>query len=225
MTRTGVFLRVFTAACLASALLSGCNKAPKGLEPDKFVSVTPETQHGIPGALLQKSIKVELLSRPKPGLLGGKGEPHPIAGMRLIVTPADPSSGTKAIPPEGVTDAGGNFECDVQLGAAFGDHYLDVACEDAPEIRKRIRFVSGVTVENGRQEIAAGDSLPKPIRIKLTGAEGQPLVDEPVFFTLAKQPGKSGKVTKSLVKTDTNGVAEVGLKTDDSATGVYEVRA
>jgi len=225
MARNGVFLRVFTAAFLASALLSGCDKVPKGLEPDKIVSVTPETQHGLPGALLQKSIKVELLSRPKPGLLGGKGEPHPIAGMRLTVTPSDPSCGTQAMPPQGVTDAGGNFECDVQLGTAFGDHYLDIACEDAPEIRKRIRFVSGVTVENGRQEIAAGDALPKPIRIKLTGAEGQPLVDEPVFFTLAKQPGKGGKVTKSLVKTDTNGVAEVGLKTDDSATGVYEVRA
>lgn len=205
--------------------MSGCGPSPKGLEPDKIVSVTSETQHGTPGSLIRKSVRVEVLSKPRAGFFGGTGEPFPVAGTKLIVTPVDSATGIKALPSEGVTDAGGNFECDVQLGPAFGDHYLDIACEETPEIRKRIRFISGVTVENAKQEVSAGEILPKPIRIILTGTGGQPLANEPVYFTLSKQPGKNGRLSKNLVKTDTNGVAEVGLKTDDSATGVYEVRA
>lgn len=225
MTQTGSLLRLSPALLASLLLFAGCNRSPRGLEPDKIVSITAETQHGAPGALLQKCIKVEVLSKPQQGLLGGTGEPHAVAGTKLIVTPVDPASGTRALPAQGVTDAGGNCEFDVQLGTAFGDHYLDISCEEAPEIRKRIRFIAGVLVENARQEVAAGDLLPKPIRVLLSGPDGQPLADEPVYFTLAKQPGKSGKLSKSLVKTDTNGVAEVNLKTDGKATGVYEVRA
>jgi Na/Pi-cotransporter len=209
----------------ALLLLSGCDQTPRGLEPDKIISITSETQLGLPGELRPNCVRVELLSKAVPGLLGGKGEPHPIAGAKLIVTPLDPASETRSIPAEGLTDAGGNFGFDVQLGTTFGDHYLDISCEDAPEIRTRLRFVVGMSAENGKQEVAAGDTLPKPIRIKLTGSDGKPLVNEAVFFSLAKQPGKKGKVTKSLVKTDTNGVAEVGLKTDAHATGKYEIRA
>jgi len=225
MIKRHSILRLSASLCTAMFLMAGCDGSHDGLEPDKIISITPETQHGKPGDSLQRGVKVELLSKVNPGLLGGKGEAYPIAGAKMIAVPADPACGLQAVPAEGLTDAGGNFECDVRLGSTFGDQYLDIYCEDAPEIRKRLRFVSGVLVENGKQEVAAGSLLPNPIRVKLTDPQGKPMAGEPVYFTLAKQPGKKGKVTKSLVKTDTNGVAEVGLKTDDQATGVYEVRA
>ncbi len=225
MTLSRPLLRLYPVLLSSLLLLAGCDRAPRGLEPDKLVSITSETQLGLPGQTLTRGVKIELLSKTVPGLLGGKGEPHPMSDVKLIVTPADPASGTRAIPSEGRTDKGGNFEFDVQLGTAFGDHYLDVACADEPEIKKRLRFVVGLTVENGKQEVAAGDTLPKPIRVRLTQPDGAPFVGEPVYFTLAKQPGKNGKLSKSLVRTDTNGVAEVGLKTEAKATGKYEIRA
>ena len=225
MTSTGLFLRTFSTLSLSLLLLSGCNKAPKGLEPDKIALITPETQLGLPGATQTKGLRVEILSKASPGLLGGAGEQLPVSGEKIVVVPVDPASGIRATPSEGLTDQGGNFTCDVTLGKTFGDQYLDIFCEETPEVRKRVRFVAGVTAENARQEVSAGDALPKPVRITLTGADGAPIPNEMVYFTLAKQPGKGGKVTKSIVKTDTNGVAEVGLKTDGSATGVYEIRA
>jgi len=225
MTPFGSVLRLSLLPLLALLLFSGCDRAPRGLEPEKLVLVTPETQLGLPGETQLKSVRVELLSKAIPGLLGGKGEPYPIAGAKLTVVPADPSSGVCAIPAEGLTDAGGNFDFGVRLGNAFGDQYLDIICEETPEIRKRVRFVAGVTVENAKQEVAAGSTLPNPIRVRLTGANGVPLTNETVYFTLAKQPAKNGKVTKSLSRTDTNGIAEVGLKTDPHATGKYEIRA
>lgn len=214
--------------CLASALvllLSGCGRSRTGLEPDKLALITPETQLAPAGVEILGGLKAELLSKPVAGLLGGQGEVHPLAGQRVRVVPADAACGIAATPSEGLTDAGGCFTCSVTLGKSFGDQYLDIVCDEYPEIRKRVRFVAGVTVENAKQEVAAGEPLPKPMRVRLTGSEGEPLAGEPVYFTLSKQAGKSAKLSKSLVKTDTNGVAEVGLKTDDSATGVYEVRA
>jgi Na/Pi-cotransporter len=205
--------------------LSGCSRNTQGLEPDKLVLVTPETQLGMAGSTQTQALRVELLSKAVPGLFGGKGEPYPVAGEKLRVVPVDAACGIQATPAEGVSDQGGNFTCDVTLGKTFGDQYLDIICVEAPEVRKRVRFVAGVTAENARQEVSAGDALPKPVRITVTGPDGEPIPNESVYFTLAQQPGKGGKVTKSIVKTDTNGVAEVGLKTDDSATGVYEIRA
>ncbi len=225
MTATGLCLRAFSTLLVPLIFLTGCNKDPRGLEPDKIVLVTPETQLGLQGATQAKGLRVEVLSKACPGLCGGKGEQYPVPGEKMRVVPVDPASGIQVSPAEGVTDQGGNFTCDVTLGKIFGDQYLDIFCEDTPDVRRRVRFVAGVTAENTRQEVSAGDMLPKPVRITLTGADGAPIPNEAVYFTLAQQPGKSGRVTRSIVKTDTNGIAEVGLKTDASATGVYEIRA
>ncbi len=226
MTSLGSFLRLIPFLfCSFFIWSAGCERPPKSYEPDKFVLVTPETQLGGPGETLSKSLRAELLSKTVPGLLGGKGQAYPVAGQKVRVVPVNPESGIFATPSECLTDKGGLIVCDVTLGKCFGDQYLDIICDDAPEIRTRVRYVAGVATENTKQEVAAGAMLPKPLRVKLSGPDGKPMSGEPVYFTLAKQPGKTGKVSKSLVHTDTNGVAEVGLKTDDSATGVYEVRA
>ncbi len=208
---------------LFALVFTGCDRRPRGLEPAKIVSITPETQIGGTGETLVKNVRVELLSNVIPGMLGGKGEPHSLAGFRLMAAPVDAESGLKATPSEGVTDAGGNFEFSVTLGNRFGDQYLDVFCADAPEIRKRLRFVAGAVIENDRQEVAAGDALAKPFRVRLTGPDQKPLTDVPVYFTLSRQPGKAGRLSKNMALTDSGGVAEVGLKTDSRATGNYEI--
>ena len=213
------------SAIVTLTLFCGCEKTPQGLEPDKLACVTPETVLGPPGAVIQKGCKVELVSKPVRGLLGGEGEARPVAGVKLVARAADPSSGLVAIPEEAVTDAGGNVTFDVRLGNTFGDQYLDVSCADTPGIMRRVRFVAGVAVENGSQEVTAGRALDKPIRVRLVDGSGAPLADTPVFFTLAKQPGKNGKLSKSQVATDAGGVAEVELLTDAAATGSYQVRA
>lgn len=225
MTHVKTALSVLVPLLLACVLQVGCDRVPQGLEPEKLVLFTPETQLAQPGSCQTNAVRVELLSRAVPGVLGGDGVAHPIEGARLRVEPADPASGIRAIPAEGVTDAGGTCTFSVELGKGFGDQYLDIVCVDAPEVRRRVRFVSGVTVANDRQEGTAGHPLPKPLRVTLTAPDGTPIGGAPVYFTLAHQPGKAGKLSKSSVKTDAAGVAEVTLKTDPDVTGRYEVRA
>ena len=225
MIFNGLLLHRNLALLSIALLLVGCDRIPKGMEPDKLIAITPETQLGRAGETLPKSIRVELLSKPIPGMLGGKGEPHPMMGVALVAVPIDPTSGLCATPERGLTDAGGNCEFNVKLGTRFGDQYIDVFCEDAPEVKKRLRFVTGVNITNNHQEVSAGANLPQPFRVSLTDFDGTPLTNAPVFFTLSKQPGKNGKLTRSLVRTNTNGIAEVGLKTDPSVSGKYEIQA
>ena len=203
---------------------SGCDRTPKGLEPEKIIPVTSETVLGQSGQKIKQACRVELMSKKIPGLLGGTGNAHAMAGVALQAVPVDPLCGLQVTPSEVVTDQGGNADFDVQLGKQFGDQYLDIFCKDAPAVKQRIRFVAGVTVANDKQETHSGQTLPKPIQVRLTHPDGSPLIDESVFFTLSKQPGKEGKLSKSSVKTDTTGVAEVVLKTDPEATGTYEIR-
>jgi len=206
-------------------LLCGCEKTPNDLVADKLVCITPETMLGRPGEVIEKRCRLELLSKPVPGLLGGEGLAYPMAGVRLIARPADGASGLTVTPEEAVTDAGGNADFEVRLGKSFGDQYLDVSCADNPKIQRRVRFVSGVSIENGGQEVTAGCALDKPIRVTLVDGDGVPLADEQVFFTLGRQPGKGGKLSQSQATTDANGVAEVTLQTAAGATGKYEIRA
>ena len=204
-------------------LMSGCNKGNQKLQPDKMSAMTSETVLGKPNAELKKSIKVELLSKPVPGLLGGEGEAQPIAGAKLIAK-VGKKSHIKVTPAEGITDLGGCVEFDVCLGNSFADEFVEVAMADDPSIKKKIRFVTGVSLENGKQEVKAGEAIKEPIRVKLASAEGVAITNETVYFTLVRQPGKKGKLSKSEVKTDMEGVAVVSLKTDPKATGKYEVR-
>jgi len=223
--KTQTFVRYLLCLALTLPVLTGCDRVPKGLEPEKLVLFSSETLLGMPGTNMVNAIHVELLSKPVASLLGGAGTQHPVAGKRINAIPVDPAGGVRVSPPSQLTDAGGSCKFDVTFGAVFGDHYLDLVCEEAPEIRKRLRFVCGVAVENVRQEVSAGDPLPKPLRVRLVAPDGKPLADAGVHFTLTQQPGKHGRIGTSFVRTDPDGIAEVSLKTDPHATGTYEVRA
>jgi len=206
-----------------TVFLTGCDETNAKLKPDKLVVMTPETVLGKPTAELKRSIKVELLSKPEKGMLGGEGEPHPVSNAKLVAK-VNADSQLKVFPPVGVTDLGGCVEFDVTLGNTFSDEFVEIALADDPSIKKKVRFVTGVVLENNKQEVPAGESLKDPIRLKLLAAEGVPITNETVYFTLARQPGKKGKLSKSEAKTDMEGVALVSLKTDPDVTGKYEVR-
>ena len=123
-------LSPFTAllVILTSTLfLTGCDKAGGQLKPEKLVAMSSETVLGKPNAELSKSIKVELLSKPEKGLLGGEGEPQPVSGVKLLAK-VGKGSQIKVSPLEGTTDLGGCVEFDVQLGNSFADEF----CRDRP---------------------------------------------------------------------------------------------
>ena len=213
---------LISCACL---FLNGCSRSSAELIPDKIISITSETVLGQSGEELKRACRVEVLSKTVPGLLGGSGNTYPVEGVTLQAAPVDSEAGLSVTPAEIVTVAGGYACFDVQLGKKFGDQYLDIVCKDNPKVRKRIRFVAGVSVTNNKQEVPSGETTPNPIQLRLTHSDGRAITNESVFFTFSKQPGKKAQLSQSVAQTDTNGIAQITLKTDPDATGTYEIRA
>jgi len=214
------------AAAGLAALVCGCDYASTGgHEPDQIKVLSADPQFGLAGAAHAKRVSVEVLTAPIAGLLGGEGVRHPIPGERVLIRPLDPQSGLRPAIESGVTDSGGRIDFDVTLGESFGDQYLEVSCASRPSVKRRLRFVSGVQIDNNKQEVVAGKSLPNPFRLTLLDAAGQPLAGVPVYFSLLREPAKGARLTPTAGMTDGSGVVEVELQTAPGATGKYEVSA
>lgn len=227
MTRSRPRVRWTAAATLVLAgMLAGCDfVSDSDHEPDQIRVISPDPQYGAAGAGDARQVSVEVLTAPIPGLLGGEGDRRAVAGERLLIRPADPRSGLRPSVTSGVTDKGGRIDFDVELGPGFGDQYLDVFCASRPVVKKRLRFVSGVRIANGKQEVIAGRVLPKPFRLKLVDEAEKPIAGVPVYFSLIEQPAKGAKLTPTMELTDDEGVVEANLHTAPGATGIYRVSA
>jgi Na/Pi-cotransporter len=146
-----------------------------------------------------------------------------MAGVRIKAVPVASADGVRISPSAQITDAGGACRFDATFGETFGDHYVDLVCEEAPEIRKRVRFACGIALANASQEVSAGEILPKPLGVRLTAPDGAPLAGAEVHFTLIRQPGKGGKIGTAFTTTGADGTAATTLKTEPNVTGTYEV--
>jgi len=159
------------------------------------------------------------------GVLGGKPRRLPVPGIRVVVKSDRAESGIAVDSPENTTDAAGSARFAVTLGKQVGDQYLVARCPDYPEVSPiTIRFVAGIVVRGGSQEVAAGDSLPESIRLEVTDDAGNPVAGVPVYFRLGPQ-GTKAKLSADRATTDETGTAGVPMDTDPSRTGRYEVIA
>lgn len=217
----GIFTVTFSA--LLVLLFSGCERQGGAHEPDMIRVISPDPQYGVAGTSDVKRVSVEVQTAQIPGLLGGSGTRYPMAGERLLIRTLTPESGLAPSVTEGVTDSGGRLDFDVTLGSAFGDQYLEVVCASRPTVKKRLRFVSGIRIDNNKQEVVAGQLLPKPFRVTLFDDAQMPITGVPVYFTLIASPGKSGSLVKSMGVTDDEGAVEIELQTAPSSIGVYRV--
>jgi len=222
--------RPLRAACamallvLALILSGGCQPTAETVVAKIRVRQGAQ-QLGQPGQKCEVPLQIEVLGPERRGALGGKARRAPIPGVRVVASPASADSGLAVASPEGTSDAAGSVRFPITLGKTTGDQYVTVHCPDFPDVAPIIvRFISGVTVKGGSQEIAAGDSLPESVRIHVTDSTGSPLTNVPVFFHLATA-GTKAKLSNERTTTDENGVAAVNLKTDPQRTGRYDIIA
>lgn len=215
---------LFSCFALAGTLIfSGCNPELKQDEPGQMLLHSSETLQAVPEQVLPEAVHLELLSRPVPGLLKKQGSPKPLKGKLITALPLEGKGKPTISPTSQLTDAGGSCKFDVTFSDVMGDSYLDFFVDEAPEIKKRVRLVSGVTLANNEQEVIAGKTIAEPIQIRLNKTKDLPASDVTVHFTLISQPGKKAYIYPSTAQTDENGMAEVFLKTESRVTGVYEI--
>jgi hypothetical protein len=100
MTHNWPILRRLSALALV-LVLAGCDRVPRGLEPDKSFR-SPGDADGGSGADAGPKVSRSNAQHRGSRRVGRQGRSHPMAGVKLVVVPADPASGLKAIPDSGL---------------------------------------------------------------------------------------------------------------------------
>ncbi|MDX9980657.1 MAG: Na/Pi symporter, partial [Lentisphaeria bacterium] len=182
-------------------------------------------QIGLPGETCPVPLQVEVLGPERQSALGGKPRRLPVPNVRVVAKPASADSGLAVDAAEAESDPAGHVRFQVTLGRRVGDQYLVLSCPDFPDVAPvTVRYVAGLSVKGGMQEVAAGDSLPESIRIRLASEDNQPLGNVPIYFRVTP-PGTKAKLGADRVNTDENGLATLQMTTDPERTGRYEIIA
>lgn len=200
--------------------LCGCeNRSNEPMQVGSIRRITPTEEfcYGKCGSTTS-SIRFEVLSKPTNGLFGGA---KVMENVTVVMTPRTKEFGTTVLQPEVKTDGGGAADFKVKFGHHFGDEILDVYLKDYPAVRTSIRIIPGMEIAGNNQEIRAGEVSPQPISVILSDAEGKPLKDVCVLFSLDGSSSKKSSLTLNECVTNEQGVAQTQLETDPSRTGAY----
>ena len=221
MKRLILFLFLFA---FTLPFISGCNKNNEKVEVDQIRIIRGNGQCSMPGKQFKQRLILELLGENVPGLLGGKGDRPPAAGVKLLFQPID-GSDLKVVPETAVSDSGGGVILDVFAGSKVGDHYLKIIPAEAPEKSITVRFVIGVAIRGARQQASTGTKLHDPITVAVVDSQGKPLEGVPVFFTLKSTPERKkskAKIYTPMAVTNRDGEASTEFKLGPE-TGEYEI--
>lgn len=206
---------------IAAVLLCGCGKNEN--VPLQELSVFQgDEQCAFPGTEFAKPLYILAAGKPAEGMFSSK-EPPPASGTKIRFEAA-PGSDLKISPSEAVADAGGLVRVSVKAGKKVGDQYLKVIPVDAPDKELLVRFISGIRITGGNQEIRAGSQSAEPLAVEVVDANGRPSAGVPVFFRIANTPsgGSSAALSEAAVLTDAAGRASTTVLMG-KATGKYDV--
>jgi len=204
----------------AAALLAGCGdgEAPKAA---KLVVKAGGSQTAFAGQELKKPLRVQVLGKRVPGLLGGKGSEPLVGGVTVEFRVRGAAGGAVLSRSEVVTDEGGEAETKVTLGRSLGDVFVEARVKGSPEVRAvTFRIASGIRVYGGGQDGHTGEVLENPVGVEVRDSGGAPLKGVQVVF-LPTRKG-AGRLSRSEVLTDDDGRAESDF-TLGPKSGSYEV--
>ncbi len=207
---------------IMAVLLTGCGKT-NNATVDRVKVIRGNGQCAMPGEDFEHPLLIELTSQAGKNILGGNGKRQPVVGKKVFFRPC-PLSDLTLSAPEGISDAGGMVHVRVKAGRKIGDQYLKIIPEEAPNKVIRVRFVTGVEISGGNQEVGPEDSLPEPISVKVVDSDGKPMTGIPVYFKIlhAPSPKDTGALTQSRVLTDDDGEAKTNMITG-TITGDYHI--
>ena len=211
MKKRGIFASVLLLAALF-LLLPGCSREAEGRQVDSIKVLQGDGQVGLPGRPFGSELVLELLDV--------DGVPVPGAEVRVQAA----RNSDLPVPAERFrADAGGVVRIPVSAGKVLGDNYLEIIPVGAENRSRSCRFVTGLEIDGGRQQGAAGSTLDRPISVRVVDADGVPVAGQPVYFGIVNAPeGGAARLSDEVAATDSSGVARTRV-TLGSGTGGYEV--
>ena len=112
------------------------------------------------------------------------------------------------------TDVVGVVRAKVRAGHKVGDNYVRITPLNDPDKSVLVRMTVGAKIENAERQGMTNAVLVDPLVIKVVDADGKPVENAPVFFSVKSAPrSKSGpKVLSPEVLTDKNGLAQTFVR-------------
>ena len=215
-------LNIFLLSALAAVfLLCGCgDSAP--VELDELSVFQGGEQCALPGEEVSKPLYILASGKASEGILSS-GERPPSSGQKIRFEAAE-GSDLSVNPAMAESDAGGLVKVSVKAGRTVGDQYLKVIPESAPEKALLVRFITGLRISGGEQEIHAGERSAKPLSVTAVNSDGSPAAGVPVFFRLVNTPAGGSDASLSTVSARTNARGEASTTVImGDATGKYEI--
>jgi Na/Pi-cotransporter len=203
-------IRIACLILLGSLLLTSCTRYAES-KPDKIVIEGGNLQCVPPGTVLPEKLAIEVLGEQQKGLLGGKGSRNPVQDVEVTFSIA--GGNTNIWFPEGnkaVTDAGGRVSLPVAVGDTLGDLYIKASFtrDDGSEKSATFRIISGLEIFGNKQEVLSSHTSKSPLGVKVYDRNSKPIQGADVYFHV-EGGSKVAKLSKSHVKTDEKGIAEV----------------
>lgn len=200
--------RSYLLLLLSLAAVSSCRDASSPPHPTEMEMLGGDGQQGVVGQPLPDPLRVRVVDE--------KG--RPLAGVDVTWT-ASTTAGT-LVPTTPQTGSDGTASARWTLGSEVGEHQVSATVEGLSILSFRATALNGppATLEiasGDGQRASIGDHLPKPLRIYLEDAYGNPVPGAPVTWSV-----DSGSLTDEGGETDASGEASarwtLGLQTGEA---------
>jgi len=210
-------IRIACLVLLGSLLLNSCSKYSES-KPDKIIIEAGDMQCVPPGTVLSKKLVIEVLGMQQKGLLGGKGTRNPVQNVEVTFSVS--GSNTNIWFPDGnrfATDPGGRAAATVAVGDTLGDMYVTASFtrDDGTSKSVSFRVISGLEISGNKQEILSAHTSKSPLGVTVYDREGKTIQGADVYFHV-EGGSKVATLSKSQVKTDETGIAEVYVTAGDN---------
>lgn len=215
-------------ACLQTILviaalivMAGCDTTYRGA-PDRLVldpHAAGDEQCAFLNQPLPKPFRVLVEGPVEPGLLGGKGMRHPVAGADVVFRVDTPETGAvfeESNAPEvtATTNAAGNASALLRLGNQTGDIFV-TAFVETPSGTEEVSFraTAGLEIIGAGLEASTGGTIPE-VGVRLQDESGEPAVGVPVYFRVDGND-HGAEVGQARILTDDSGLATTSWKLGD----------
>ncbi|MBR2963428.1 MAG: Na/Pi symporter [Lentisphaeria bacterium] len=201
------------AACLLSFLLiavfAACDgSSERSQKIGRLDVVFGAEQCTVPGAEFERDVRVEVRGVADDDS-SGSGKQRLLAGEPVKFEAAE-GSDLEITQLSEETDVVGVVRAKVKAGHKVGDNYIKIIPLNDPDKFVLVRMTVGAKIENAERQGMTNAVLVDPLVIKVVDADGNPVENAPVYFSVKSAPRSKSqpKVLTPEVRTDKNGLAQ-----------------
>lgn len=200
-------------SCVLIAVFSACDGSSEGSHKIGRLDVVYGTdQSTVPGEEFERDVRVEVRGMTDDDS-SGSGKQRLLAGEPVKFEAAE-GSDLEITQLSEETDVVGVVRAKIRAGHKVGDNYVKITPLNDPDKSVLVRMTVGAKIENAERQGMTNEVMGEPLVIKVVDADGNPVENAPVFFSVKSAPRSKSqpKVLTPEVRTDKNGLAQTFVR-------------